>query len=198
MPNTTLDDVKTLPLSVSPAFADHVVRHRLAVPISQHDLADLIGVTLASVCNWERLHGSTSLPLAARAARVLGIDAELRTYNRVVPGPSIRREDLRAQNVGVNGLYQRRTRRAKFTAADSLTACRRFAERMQDAMDKRGISAASLSLLAKLPTGYLARIMEPKDPRQVPLVLCANVAHVLGMSDKLDDYAPSGLTRVQS
>lgn len=181
---------------MSPAFAADLVRHRLAVPISQEDAAALIGVTLAAMCNWERLHSSSALYPAARAAALLGIDAELRSYARHTDGPVLRREDLRDQNAGVNGLYHRRPKPVRLKKADALAACQSFADRVADAQAELGIDDETLIELAEISPRQFAKLVRPKDPRQCGLVLCATVARVLGLPDKLAAFAGPGVSPI--
>lgn len=175
-------------LSLSP-FAARLTDARLAIPVGQDMLADVIGVTKAAVCNYERGHGSPALLYAARAARALGMPDRVRDFHTL--GRKFRlRPDLRDVNPGTHGYYDRAKLPVK--RVEDADAARRaleaFAGLCEPLLDAKKLTLRMLAGAANIRLALVTGMFRTYQPR-VGLTACANVAEVLGLDTPLEVFA---------
>lgn len=193
---TTLDDMTTAKLT---PFADALVKRRLAIPISQDMLAATVGCTLAAVCNHERAYRTPTLYFASRIAKALGMPEKLRTFHTLSDAKQTRvvRDDLRTKNPGVRGHYPRkRIKIRKADDADNYRVSADFADMALDAADRLGYDLDTLEEDAEIPQGR-GRMIFATRYKNLPLVHAANIAHVLGMTVKLADFAADDIQPIK-
>lgn len=71
IPSAARKPVKSLPF-----FGENLKRHRIAAGLTQAELAEKSGLSLANIQNWERNHRDPRTDALFTLARTLGVSAE--------------------------------------------------------------------------------------------------------------------------